>query len=620
MTTARTSLRENAPWIKQVLLSILIGLGLIALILGMILIISNTRNSGRILNGVTIAGINLGGLTVQQAEAAIGRGIDYPLTGQIVMQYGDKTWSASPAELGLYLDAKASAQSAFALGRSGNFLIRLVEQISVKKYGRMIPPTFIYDQNKSQQFLTNIAGQIDEPAVEASIILNGTDVVLINGQTGQILDMAASLAALTAQLQAMQNGIVQLGVTTVEPLVMDASPAADQTRQMLSQPFILNIPAGQPGDAVVIEPQNLAGMLAFTHTQDGNGGKIDVGINEILLRSFLTTLAPKIHLTAENTRFMFNDDTRLLEVIQPAVIGRELNLDSTIEKVKTALKDGQHSAELVFDLTKPAVTDEMTGEQLGITELLHMETTYFRGSSVERAQNITIASQKFHGLLVAPGETFSMASALGDVTLDNGYAEALIILGDQTIKGVGGGVCQVSTALFRTAFFAGYPITERHAHAYRVKYYEQTSGGHNAKLAGLDATVFVPIVDLKFVNDSPYWLLMETYVYPGSQKLVWKFYSTNDGRTVDWTTTGLTNLVDPPEDVYHEDSKLAKDEIVQTDWAVQGADVTVNRTVYRNGAVYFKDIFVTHYEAWPNGYNYGPGTEIPSPETTPSEE
>ena len=108
-----------------------------------------------------------------------------------------------------------------------------------------------------------------------------------------------------------------------------------------------------------------------------------------------------------------------------------------------------------------------------------------------------------------------MAAVLGDVSLDTGYAEALIIYGDRTIKGVGGGVCQVSTTLFRTVFFGGYQVDERWFHAYRVKYYEQTaSGGHDENLAGLDATVFAPQVDFRFTNDSPYWLLMETY--PGT--------------------------------------------------------------------------------------------------------
>jgi len=149
-----------------------------------------------------------------------------------------------------------------------------------------------------------------------------------------------------------------------------------------------------------------------------------------------------------------------------------------------------------------------------------------------------------------------------------------------------------------------------------VKYYEQTASGHDSNLAGLDATVFVPLVDLKFVNDTPYWLLMETYVYPGSQKLVWKFYSTSDGRTVQMDSTGPINLVDPPEDVYHENPSLGKDEYKQTDWAVQGADVIVKRTVFRNDMVYFSDVFETHYEAWPNIYDYGPGSQVPMPDTS----
>ena len=141
-----------------------------------------------------------------------------------------------------------------------------------------------------------------------------------------------------------------------------------------------------------------------------------------------------------------------------------------------------------------------------------------------------------------------MSDALGDVSLDNGYAEALIILGDRTIQGVGGGVCQVSTTLFRTVFFGGFPVVERHPHAYRVGYYEQTSGGgHDANLAGLDATVFVPVVDFKFTNDTSNWLLMETYLNAAARRLTWKFYSTSDGRSVSWDTTGTQNTVEPPE-------------------------------------------------------------------------
>ena len=215
-------------------------------------------------------------------------------------------------------------------------------------------------------------------------------------------------------------------------------------------------------------------------------------------------------------------------MIQPAVIGRQLNVEASLNQIRDKLRAGDHTVALEMIYHDPPVTDTMSGEELGITELVHAYTSYFRGSSESRVQNIRAASAKFHGLMVAPGETFSMASAIGDITLDNGFAEALIIVGGQTIKGVGGGVCQVSTTLFRNAFFAGFPIVERYAHAYRVGYYEQTANGRDNSLAGLDATVFVPIVDFKFVNDTPYWLLMETYV--DGYSLTWKFYSTSDGR------------------------------------------------------------------------------------------
>jgi len=213
---------------------------------------------------------------------------------------------------------------------------------------------------------------------------------------------------------------------------------------------------------------------------------------------------------------------------------------------------------------------------------------------------------------VPPGATFSMGETLGDVSLDNGFAEALIIYGGRTIKGVGGGVCQVSTTLFRTAFFAGYPIVQRVPHAYRVSYYEQTaSGAVDPSLAGLDATVYFPLVDFQFVNDTPHWLLMEAYVYEGSRRIEWKFYSTSDGRSVQWNTTGPQNIVKPPPPLFEENPDLNRNQVKQVDWAANGADVTVTRTVLRNGQVYFTDTFDTHYEDWQAVCQYGPGSDDP---------
>jgi vancomycin resistance protein YoaR len=267
---------------------------------------------------------------------------------------------------------------------------------------------------------------------------------------------------------------------------------------------------------------------------------------------------------------------------------------------------------LAFQTRAPAVGDDATAESLGITENVLMASygiqgaaTYFSGSSPERIQNITAAAAEFHGVLVAPGETFSMSNYLGDISLDNGYAEALIIFGNRTVKGVGGGVCQVSTTLFRAVFFGGYPIVERHPHAYRVGYYEQGTGSPGP---GMDATVFLPLVDFKFTNDTPYWLLMETYIY-GNQ-LLWKFYSTSDGRTVSWSSD-RSNEVKAPKTLYRENEDLPEGKIVQVDWAAKGLDVVVYRTVQRNGEVLSEDRIKTHYLPWRAIYEYGPGTELP---------
>jgi vancomycin resistance protein YoaR len=312
----------------------------------------------------------------------------------------------------------------------------------------------------------------------------------------------------------------------------------------------------------------------------------------------------------QDAKFIFNDDTHQLDLMEDSRVGRALDVDASVKAINEAIGRGEHTVSLVVNEAQPRVSGTATAQELGITQLIHAETSYFYGSSAERIQNITAAAKQFHGVLVAPGETFSMGEHLGDVSLDNGFAEALIIYGGRTIKGVGGGVCQVSTTLFRTAFNAGFPIIERTPHAYRVSYYEETaSGAVDTRLAGLDATVYFPLVDFKFKNDTPYWLLMETYM--GSGSLTWKFYSTSDGRSVTWDTTGPTNVVPAPPPSFEENPELKKNEMKQVDWAANGADVTVTRTVWKDGAVLFQDTISTQYQPWQAICQYGPDSKNP---------
>ena len=104
---------------------------------------------------------------------------------------------------------------------------------------------------------------------------------------------------------------------------------------------------------------------------------------------------------------------------------------------------------------------------------------------------------------------------------------------------------------------------------------------------------------------------METYVDVGARTLTWKLYSTSDGRSVTWDTTGTSNVVPPPEPLFVENPDLKKNQIKQVDWAAQGADVNVTRTVWINGQIYFTDSFPTHYQPWQAVCEYGPEPENP---------
>ena len=600
-------------WLPRVLLVLSSGLVLFIIFVTLIVTGYYAKQSTKIFSGVSVGGIDLSGLHAVEAVAILKKNLTYPETGRIVFQDGQKLWVVKPNDLGLYLDPENSVLAAYGVGRQGNLFKRFIDQLRTWYTGTDLAPILVYDQGKAFRYLDRIGAEVNKPVVEASLSINGTEVEAIAGQIGKSLDISATLSPLETLLRGMTDSVLPLIIRETKPAIMDATAQAETARKILSAPLTLKVPNAKEGDPLpwVIDPQTLARMVTIQHVDTTSGPTYEVGLNTESLRSYLQNMASKFDNRTENTRFTFNDETRQLEVFQPAIIGRTLNIEATLQDINKKVFQGEHTIDLAIDYNKPQVTDDATADKLGITELVSSYTSYFYGSSSERIQNIQTAAARFHGLLVPPGVTFSMSDELGDVSLDTGYAEALIIYGNRTIKGVGGGVCQVSTTLFRTAFFGGYPIVERHPHAYRVTYYELTrSGSADTDLAGLDATVFAPVVDFKFVNDTPYWLLMETYVNAAARSITWKFYSTSDGRTVKWETSGLQNIVKPEDPIFEENPDLAKGEIKQVDWDVAGADVTVNRTVYKNDQVYIEDTFITHYVPWRAIYEYGPGTNL----------
>ena len=572
--------------------------GALVLVLGSRLIFA-----GRALPGVNAAGLDLGGLNRVEIEQALAATLSYPQQGALLLADQGQHWTAHPAELGVAVDVAGMADRALGVGRSGNLIQNLAQQLSAWNQGHPVPAVVVFDQAAGAAYLQRLAAQIDRPQIEASLGVDGLQIEMRPGQIGRRLDIQANLRALTPFVASMHDTSLELTVEETPPLVLDASEQAALARSIVEQPLTLQAEGAGPW---VLDPQMLAGMLRFNLVQNSQGAQYQVGLDPAQLAAFLEPLAPELERRPENARFIFNDDTRQLDLHQEAVVGRTLDIPASLQAIESGLQQGRHQLDLVFQLEQPSVPSTATAAELGISQAVSVVSTYFGGSSPERVNNIRTASSAFHGLLVAPGETLAMGDVLGDISLDKGYAEALIIFGDRTIKGVGGGVCQVSTTLFRAAFMGGFEIVERYPHAYRVGYYEQGPGSPGP---GLDATVFVPLVDFKFTNDTPNWLLMETYIY-GTQ-LLWKFYSSSDGRQVQVGGPRISNEVDAPEPLYKENSDLDEGEIEQVDYQADGMDVVVTRTVTRDGQVLHEDVIKTHYLPWRAIFEYGPGTELP---------
>jgi len=244
----------------------------------------------------------------------------------------------------------------------------------------------------------------------------------------------------------------------------------------------------------------------------------------------------------------------------------------------------------IKELKSKITTDKVNN--LGIRELIGTGTSLFQHSIPGRIFNVTLAASRLNGLLVAPGQTFSFNNALGDVSAFTGYQQAYIIKNGRTVLGDGGGVCQVSTTLFRAILDAGLPVLERTAHAYRVGYYEQDSP------PGVDATVYGPSPDLRFKNDTNNYILIQTAIDPSILRLTFYFYGTKDGREVTLTTPVILSQTAPPPPAYQDDPTLPKGQVKQVDFSAWGANVYFTRQVVKDGKVIISEKFTSNYQPW----------------------
>ncbi len=549
----------------------------------------------RVIPGVYVWDVDVGGLTRGEAMERLSTSFQYPSDRYPSLRYGDQVWSIDPATLGTQLDVAATVDAALAVGQSGELLHRLREQVSVLLESRLVAPVFAFDPGIGTIFLSQIAQQVNRPLRNATLVL-GDDltVEVVPGQIGLEVDEEVTRQALVRRIEEMRGGEVELVVQESQPLLTDLSAVQVEVQRILSGPVTLIAPGLQPW---VVEPKTLASWLVL-RPATGDDGRTTLSVS--LDADHRTRLAQEIAAQVERpptaARFRFDDASGSLVPVVESVPGQTLDLTVTVTLIEDAAKGDERAIQLPLLPIRPEIATE-DAPNLGIVELIGEGTTSFAGSTASRIQNIVVGAAQFDGLLIAPGETFSFNHYLGEVTAEKGYEESIIIWGNTTRADVGGGLCQVSSTAFRAAFWAGLPISERWAHAFRVSYYEPP--------IGLDATIYSPEVDLKWVNDTGHYILVQTYVDRQNNTLTFRHYGTNPGRTVAMEGPFEGNHVPHGPAVYRDDPTLPKGQTKQIEWAKDGLDVTIYRIIQEGGVEVQRDTFFSRYRPWQAVYLVG---------------
>ena len=249
---------------------------------------------------------------------------------------------------------------------------------------------------------------------------------------------------------------------------------------------LLSVPTFQSGWLQHTSTVMLAGATITVPRSLGIGAD-SVSVNEKAIRSFLEhTLAPSLN-RAPSAMSVFAEDSGYT-IKGHVAAGREVDIDATLTAIRVALAS-RHPEPVVA-----VVFTSLPGDILGTSAFEVIGSTHmdFEGSSPERLQNIAAAATDLTGIVIPAGSTFSFNDALFPLSAKS-YAAAPVIIGGQLIEELGGGVCQLSTGLFRAALTAGLPITERHAHSMKLSLYHPP---------GLDAAVYPGHKDFRFLNDT----------------------------------------------------------------------------------------------------------------------
>jgi vancomycin resistance protein YoaR len=546
---------------------VLLGLGMVVfLYLGIVLSV-RFASANKILPGVSVRGINIGGLTKPQAVARLDEKTNEYLNSEISYVSNDKTVSLKPAQLGVNFDNQKIVDEAFEIGRDGDIVSDIATQTTLPFTQQELMQLNV-DKDTFSNSVVNFNNNLAKPAQNASYQFQNGNIAIIEGKEGERVNNGLAIFSLTRQLSNL-NGTLNIPVTEIMPSRTTSALERQKlsVAQITQKPIALSyggknwdISQQQLLDWLYIKPNDgplKSDLLNRYYSIPSQLGDFKLERQNVV--NYLNGIAGEINQEAVDATLTVNNG--LAVVFKQSQDGRTLNVEKTADAIIAATKNNStEPVQLAVDVKKAAVSDDNI-DKLGIKELISEGVTIFPGSSANRLQNIRVGTSKFNGILIKPDQVFSFGEYLGDVGPEQGYAPGIIILENREEKAYGGGLCQVSSTVYRAALLAGLPILQRTSHAFALNYYTAPFG-----VPGVDATIFAPQVDLKFKNDTGHHILMQAEL--AGTTLKFRFYGTKTKSGVirgPFFVSGNNDATQPSHTVFYRDVLDLNGNVIKTD-------------------------------------------------------
>jgi vancomycin resistance protein YoaR len=568
--------------VRRRLLFLLLSIIATAIVLGFVFAGSPTT----LASGVTIDGIDVGGMNAKDARALLQRRSDAVANKPVVFLAGGKRFSIRPNELGVEPDWKAAVAAAQRQG-DGFGPIRGFKRLDVQVFGADVTPPTTVLHGALQYKLGLIAKDVNRLPQNAAVVLRGLQIAVQPARDGRTLDRVAAARTIVKELGALDrsSASVELPFRFRSPLVRAAAlaTAARQARLALSAPVHLELGKTR----WLLSRAKLARLVELPAD-----GRTQLTVGGLAANDWLRRLGTRVAKPAKDATFAV--DGKHVRVV-PALPGTRLAAFAAARAVlHAALKRRPELRVAQLPVEEaPAKLSTEAARAMHISAQVSGYTTVF-GGVPNRIHNVELVAHLVDEKLIAPDATFSFNKTTGERNAEKGFLVAPVIVNGELTTGLGGGVCQVSTTVFNAAFEAGLKITERTNHALYISHYPQ----------GRDATVNYPDVDLQFVNDTGSWLLLRTFV--SSSSLTVGLYGTPVDRKVTSTTSPLVSHGKPPVKKTIDPSLKPGKKVVD-DPGLPAMTTSVTRDVYAaGGKLLYHDTWYSSYRALPKLVRIGP--------------